>query len=391
MYKEKIYSQYDLTIAIEKEQLKYFKILNELELAKGRIDELTELSENRLTELKAVIESFPEGILIGNNDGIIQCNAISLKLLGFDSLEDLKGEVGEVSKIINARHPETGIPFTFEENLFVRALNGETAEEDVLFTNYKTGIDTIIHCASAPVVRDGRIIYAIIVESDISEIKRLESVAKASLNEKEILLRELYHRSKNNLTVISSLLSLKAMELKDMEMISILNDMNNRIRTIGELHDLLHKSNTYEQINLNDYISQIVTRLINSFSGKTDKIILKKELEDIQVHVDTAISCGLVVNELLTNSFKYAFPGNMKGEIEIKLLKNEDLIELNVKDNGIGFNEKEISDGKLGLKIFHLVAKGQLNAVTDVKVNNGVSVTIGFKDDQYVKSRVPNL
>lgn len=348
---------------------------------------MKELSENRLTELNAIIESFPEGILIGNHTGIIQCNSRALSLLGFESIEDFKGGLSVLPQKINARHPETGVLFIEENSLLVRSLNGETVEENILFTNYKTGLDTIIRCASAPVIRDGKIIYAIIVESDITENKRLEKAAKASLNEKEILLRELYHRSKNNLTVISSLLSLKALELKDKEMIAILNDMTNRIRTIGEIHDLLHRSNTYEQINLNEYISQIVNRFLDSFSDRTDKIILKKEVEDVHVHVDTAISCGLVVNELLTNSFKYAFPGNMKGEIEIKLLRNDDVIELNVRDNGIGFNEKEIAEGRLGLKIFHLIAEGQLNAETDVTTNNGVSVNMRFKDDHYVKGK----
>jgi PAS domain S-box-containing protein len=357
--------------------------ITENKIAENRIHELTELSENRLAELKAVIESIPDSVLIGNKDGIIQCNTRALNLLGFDSLEDFKGGIGVLSKKINTRHPDSGIPFAIEENLLVRALKGETSEEDILFTNQKTGLDTIIRCASAPVIRDGKIIYAIIVESDITERKQKEYSINASLNDKEILLRELYHRSKNNLTVISSLLSLKAQELEDEEMITILNDMTHRIRTIGEIHDLLHKSNSHEMVNLNTYITQIVNRLINSFAEKTDKILLKTELEDVIVHIDTAISCGLVVNELITNSFKYAFPGNMNGEIEIRLLKHQDTIELNISDNGVGFTEKDVSEGHLGLKVFNLIAQDQLNAETDIKIKNGVSVSIRFMDNQY--------
>jgi PAS domain S-box-containing protein len=359
-------------------------------LAEKREKELREQAEFRLAELKEIIESIPDGILIGNRDGITQCNARALEILGIDSIEDIKGGVGVVAKMFNARDPETGIPITFEENIFARALKGETDEENFLFTNFKTKTDLIIRTAGAPVIVNGKIIGAILIETDITKRIKYEQIIKTSLKEKEILLRELYHRTKNNLQVISSLLSLKAHSHKDPEITIILNDMVNRINTVSKIHEMLHESTDVEQVDLSDYIIQIVNLLTASFIDRTENISILTELEHILVHVDTAISCGLIINELITNSLKYAFPGDRKGEIIIKLSKQDGIIGLIVSDNGIGFKESAHYDGKLGWQIFNIIAENQLNAKADIKTDNGVSICLHFKDDKFDKKRQVN-
>lgn len=219
-----------------------------------------------------------------------------------------------------------------------------------------------------------------IQSSDVTESKLAGQLVEASLNKKDLLLRELNHRTKNNMQVIASLLSLKASSLKDKDTIVILNDMINRINTIAKIHELLHESTDLTQIDLSKYLQNIINLLSESFLENTERISIKKELEEIKVHIDTAIFCGIIVNELITNSLKYAFPGDRKGHILVKLAQPDDKIELCVSDNGIGFENKDSHEGKLGLEIFHLVAEHQLKAETKLHSNNGVSVNLRFHD-----------
>jgi two-component sensor histidine kinase len=223
----------------------------------------------------------------------------------------------------------------------------------------------------------------IMQSSDITEKKETERLFKASLKEKEVQLRELSHRTKNNMQIISSLFSLKASSLKDLDMKIIFNDMTNRIKTIAKIHDMLNESNDITNIDLSKYILNIINLLSKSFLDNTERISIKKELEEIKVHIDTAISCGLIINELITNSLKYAFPGERRGEILVKLTKPDDRIELSISDNGIGFENKEIKEGKMGYQIFHLIAENQLEAETKLRIKNGVSVNLRFKDNRY--------
>jgi two-component sensor histidine kinase len=218
--------------------------------------------------------------------------------------------------------------------------------------------------------------------SDVSEKKQAELLIETSLKKKEFLLRELNHRTKNNMHVISSLLSLKASSLKDKETSIILNDMTNRINTIAKIHDMLRESTDITRIDLSKYILNIINLLATSFLDDTERISIKKELEEINVNIDTAISCGLIINELITNSLKYAFPGDRKGQILIKLAKPDDKIELCISDNGVGFENKESHQGKLGLEIFNLIAKNQLNAETKLQIDNGVTVNLRFNDNK---------
>jgi two-component sensor histidine kinase len=196
-------------------------------------------------------------------------------------------------------------------------------------------------------------------------------------------LHELYHRTKNNIQIISSLLSLKSNALTDKDARNILDDMNNRIKTIGTIHEMLQNSSNKSEINLADYIKQITTLILKSYNDLSERISVKLELEDTYTQIDTAISCGIVVNELITNSIKYAFPDNRRGEIHVNLSSQKDVIHLRVSDNGIGLKGKSTSEGSLGLKIFQLIAENQLNAETNIEVQNGVVVTLNFKDSRH--------
>ena len=221
---------------------------------------------------------------------------------------------------------------------------------------------------------------------DITAQRRVEETIRASLKEKEVLLRELYHRTKNNMQVISSLIGLKSASIKDDKMINILHDMKNRIQTIALVHQKLYQSQNLSRVNLKEYITDLVNLLISSYADVQDKITFTLNLENINVLIDTAVPCGLIINELISNSFKHAFPGDRKGNICVQLKKlEEDTIELVISDNGIGipagFNL--LDKNTLGMQVFYNIATEQLMGDVKVESNNGLIFTIHFKDISY--------
>lgn len=229
------------------------------------------------------------------------------------------------------------------------------------------------------------------VEVDITERKvnqlKLEEANKNiadRLKEKEVLLREIFHRTKNSLQLISSLLTLKAGDLPDPQMKEIVNDVQDRIKAIALVHEKLYKSNNLSRVNLKEYITGLSDLLLDTHHVG-DKILLKLKLEDIFILIDTAIPCGLIITELIINSIKHAFPDDNKGFIEIKLRRIKDqIIELVIADNGIGFkNSEQDRLGKLGLQLFKGIAEDQLEAEVSLNSENGVAWTLHFKDLLY--------
>ena len=228
--------------------------------------------------------------------------------------------------------------------------------------------------------------FFISIFEDITESKIAEKTIRASLKEKEVLLRELYHRTKNNMQVVSSLIGLKSASIKDEQMKNILHEMKNRIQTIALVHQKLYQSQNLSRVDLKEYITDLVNLLINSYAAEQDKITFTLNLENINVLIDTAVPCGLIINELISNSYKHAFPGDMKGNIDIRLKKlEEDTIELVISDNGIGIPDGFNLLGKntLGMQVFYNIATEQL--MGDVKVDSscGLTFTIHFKDISY--------
>lgn len=228
--------------------------------------------------------------------------------------------------------------------------------------------------------------YTLVIIRDITERRKNENIIQLSLKEKETLLRELYHRTKNNMQVIYAFLMIQASSISNNEMINLLEEMANRILTMSLVHEKLYQSQNLSQVNLKEYIVDLTTLILKSYEKTRDRIRLVFDLEDVNVLIDTAIPCGLIINELISNSFKYAFPGDMNGEIKIQLKKSQvGLIQLNIKDNGIGFSEN-IKLGELeslGIRIIYSITENQLNGKISYKVKDGVSWQIEFNDSLY--------
>ncbi|RKX74082.1 MAG: hypothetical protein DRP87_17645, partial [Spirochaetes bacterium] len=196
---------------------------------------------------------------------------------------------------------------------------------------------------------------------DITERKQAERKLKASLKEKEVLLKEIHHRVKNNLQVISSMLSLQSSYIKNKKnVVSFLQDCQSRVHSMALVHDLLYKSEDFPRININRYIENLVSYILDSYDVFTGRIRMRKKAEEIELDLDTAIPVGLILTELVSNSIKHAFPEGEEGEIEIKLFKETaGNIILEVRDNGVGLpGELDIEKtGRFGLELVDVLIK----------------------------------
>ena len=294
------------------------------------------------------------------------------------------GYTSEEFKSLNAKelYPDAEDRLKFRDLLEDKKVL--TGFEQVLIKKDRTLLYTL---ESSKVVTDenGNIFFEGVIE-DISKRKEVEEALTESLKEKDVLLRELYHRTKNNMQVISSLLALKADLINEESAKNILNEMGARIRAIALIHQKLYQSKNLSRIDLKEYITDLATLLTNSYRTTSGKISLILELESVNVLIDTAIPCGLVINELITNSLKYAFPGDIEGKITIKLHQSKDgVIVLEIADNGIGIQEDKdlLNSGSLGIQLIKSITEFQLLGEIDFQTKNGVSCTISLKDILY--------
>ena len=173
---------------------------------------------------------------------------------------------------------------------------------------------------------------------EVEERKKAQERINESLQEKVVLLREIHHRVKNNLQVISSLLNLQSGYIEDQKSLEIFRESQNRVRSMALIHEKLYQSKDLNRVEFSEYIQSLSKDLFRSYNLDASKIKLVSDLEGVKLEIDIAILCGLIVNELITNCFKHAFPEGRKGEviISMKELKQRNFT-LVVKDNGIGF------------------------------------------------------
>lgn len=224
---------------------------------------------------------------------------------------------------------------------------------------------------------------------DISDRKRAEEQIRASLQEKEVMLKEIHHRVKNNLQVVSSLLKLQAGYIDDKRIVEVFKESQNRVSAMALIHEKLYQSEDLAKTNFSEYIQSLVTALFRSYSAHSRAIQLRLDVQDVRLSIDTAIPCGLIINELVSNALKYAFPVGEPGEIYIKLQAQEvDAHEslryqLIVGDNGRGFpSDLDFRNTKsLGLQLVCSLIR-QLRGEIDLTSNSGVQYTMCFMEQK---------
>jgi len=210
---------------------------------------------------------------------------------------------------------------------------------------------------------------------DITEIKEAEENLRRSLNEKEILLREVHHRVKNNLQIISSLLNLQSLGTEGEDVREVLMESQGRIKVMAMIHEHLYRSESLASINFRDYVERLVEDIIISHGTGIMKVI---EVDDIKPDIDTAIPLGLIINELVTNSVKYAFPDGT-GTVTVRIRSHDDEVSLVVADDGVGLPEdiEPENTDTLGLSLVSILT-AQLDGTLTIRRDHGTEFRISF-------------
>jgi two-component sensor histidine kinase len=219
--------------------------------------------------------------------------------------------------------------------------------------------------------------------NDITDRKKAEQILKNAAMEKEALHRELLHRVKNSFNLIKSLMYLEREKIDNKEANRILENLEVRIGTLSQMYSLLNISGISQQIDLGEYLNQITNSLAESYLEDVIRIGIKSSFDKIKVSPRIASSAGLIVNEILTNSLKYAFPNNKKGNILISLKAINENVEIEIADNGVGVSGSfSLDDAKgMGLQLIKMLTQ-QLNGAVTVEANHGTKFKVVFPLDQ---------
>jgi len=217
------------------------------------------------------------------------------------------------------------------------------------------------------------------IYNDVTVNKRAEAQIKASLLEKETMLKEIHHRVKNNLQVISSLLDLQSSYLQDEKAKEMLRNSMDRVRTMAMIHTQLYQSQDLARVDFGSFIRDLIGNISQSYGMAESPVEIHVDAGEINLGIDASIPCGLILNELVSNALKHAFPEGKEGEINIRMRLKDSRVALTVQDNGIGFPESiDLTNLKsLGLELVNILV-GQMNGKMDMQVDGGTTWTITF-------------
>jgi PAS domain S-box-containing protein len=350
----------------------YCGIQTMLEVIREQFSEMQDIASH----YSNILESTLDGIIVEENEHVVYVNKSFAEIFGYESNE----MIGlHVSKLLT---PEDSVRMS---DYGKKRLRGERVPAHYEFKGvHKNGsllnLEASVDSWAIP-GKDG----IVTVVRDITNRLNAEEQIRQSLIEKEILLKEIHHRVKNNLQIIKSLLSLQLKFVKDKTAANFISESMNRITSISIIHELFYKYKDITKIEFNNYISKIVSHLFNVYGVDSSKISAEYNLTGISLGIDTAIPCGLIINELLTNCLKYAFPDVRKGKILIEMKKNEnDTISLILKDDGIGMpdNFDMANPPSMGMQLVLTLVK-QMDGNIELERNKGTKFVINFPATKY--------
>ncbi|OEC86861.1 MULTISPECIES: sensor histidine kinase [Methanobacterium] len=352
-------------------------------------------NENLYVAAKKEIESrkkSEEALKLVNiyNRSLIEVNLDPLVTIGLD------GKITDVNSSTEAvtgysRHELIGTDFSSyftepdkaQEGYKKAFQNGSVRNYPLEIQNKNGKSIPVLYNATTYKDESGRVIGVFAAARDINELKKAEDKLKSSLNEKELLLKEVHHRVKNNMQIISSLLSLQSKYINDDLTIQVLKESEVRIKAMALVHESIYLSDNLSSIPFQSYVQRLVMDIIIHYSAQW--ITPKFNIEDIIFNIETAIPCGLIVTELVTNSIKYAFLED-EGVISVEFTREMDKLKLTVSDNGRGLPEHllhEKSDS-LGLLLVEMLVN-QLEGELKIDNRNGTTFTVIFKELEYTE------
>lgn len=309
----------------------------------------------------AVVLASPESKVEWINDGFVRITGLSRETI--------------IGRYLNELHVYPDIDKEVREALVHK--HSRIFESNVLLDS---GKDIWLSSTLTPVYDElQRLKKIVIVDTDITTAKKMQQQIEASLKEKDVLIKEIHHRVKNNLQIIISLLNLQSGYLKDEFTLKAVKDGQNRVRSMALVHEKFYQAEELSEINFNEYLEKLCQYLYQSYGDKTDRIEFSLTGDKVGLDMDTAMPCGLLVNEIVSNSYKYAFPGNMKGFISLNLSKSPDTVTLKIHDSGVGMpaDFKIDESDSLGMQLIQALTS-QLEGELKVSVENGTTFEITF-------------
>ncbi len=334
---------------------------------------------------RTLFEANPNHTILVSSDGVIlDANSSALRFSGLSAGELIGKSFSELG-IFSADN------LSFAREKFSRALKGETLKPFQYQLINKKGEYSWIETQLVPIKKDGMTNSILVIDTDITDRKNAMDRLKSSVNEKKILIKEIHHRVKNNMQIISSLLNLQIQHLKDDEEVAttVLKESQNRVMSMAMIHEKLYQSKDFTHIRFEDYIKRLLSDLFYSYGTSSDQVKLVVDVDDVNLNMETAVPCGLIISELFSNSLKYAFPVGMEGEIRVTLKQTPDdekKFLLTVSDDGEGLPQdldfKNTST--LGLELVNNLTK-QIDGEIKLDRSHGTKFEIRFNELTYKK------
>ncbi|MFA5667752.1 MAG: PAS domain S-box protein [Balneolaceae bacterium] len=313
----------------------------------------------------------PIGIaLLNNHKEIENINNGFEKIFGYQEHE-IKGL--ELDKLITFEGD-------YEEAKIIS--EGKQAKEYIGVRRNKDGTPVDVLIYAVPIFVEGKNIALYGIYVDITDRKNAETIALASLKEKEVLLAEIHHRVKNNLAVITGLLELQSYKTTNEEARGILSESQMRVNSIALVHEKLYQSEDLSEIKIHNYIRELSASIQRAMDSTLKHVAVIFDLDDISLEIKQAIPCGLLLNEILTNSYKHAFKGRDKGKVFISFKEVGGELEFIIRDDGVGFNDEDMANKSksLGMTLIRILGR-QLNAETVITNKKGAYISYTFKKD----------
>lgn len=338
---------------------------------------IKDLSERKRLEerFRRVVESAPNAMVMVNAEGSIEMiNTQAEKLFDY-SREELLGQRIEILVPERFRHDHPHKRKMFFGDLQSRPMG---VGRD-LFGRRKNGSEFPIEIGLNPIeTEEGMMVLSSIV--DISDRKQKEMRIQEALKEKDLLLGEIHHRVKNNLQIVHSLLSLQSSMISDESIRSMLVDSQNRIQSMALIHQTLYQSNNFARVDFGDFLEALVPTLISAYAYSGKNIQVDIHADSVYLPINSAIPCGLLINELITNALKHAFTESAEGQITVSLSILEDKkMQLIVSDNGVGIAEELNLNAieTLGLRLVNLLSQ-QLNGSLNIRRHDPTQFSLVF-------------
>ena len=378
--------------------------LNPLETPEGRfvLSSVVDITERKrsVEQFRLAIEAAPTGMLMVNDQGVIVLVNVQIERLFGYPRSELLGKKIELLVPARFRGNHPGFRQAFFGDPLARAMGGGRD----LYGVRKDGSEVPIEIGLNPLTTpDGAFVLSSVV--DITERKRAESEREnllgqlralnvdlekrvgertaeltATLREREVLLQEIHHRVKNNLQVISSLINLQVRQLEDRSSRDALEECQTRVQAIALIHEKLYQSKDYSRVPFSEYARGLADNVFSALGVSNNQIKLKLVIEDVSLGVNKAIPCGLILNELITNSLKHAFPDARQGlvQVELRRVGSQDLA-LSVRDNGVGMPKGfKVSDStSMGMSLVYTLVE-QLEGHLEIEDGPGAAFLVRF-------------